>query len=70
MEGGGGMSEKKFFSKEEAFVVEAMLLLYSADKVAIVDIVEGELHPFGFREYVDGKAKTLADMVRSATGEN
>ena len=69
MEGGGGMSEKKFFSKEEAFVVEAMLLLYSTDKVAIVDEQGGELHAFGFREYVDGKAEVLSNILKMEENE-
>lgn len=64
MEGGGGMSTKKPFNEEESFVVEAMLLLYRANKVAIVDMENGELRPYTIRDYVDQKASVLADVFR------
>ncbi len=65
MEGGAVMNTKKYFSKDESFVVEAMLLLYRANKVAIVDMEDGELRPYTFRDYVDEKADVLAGVYRS-----
>ena len=69
MEGGGGMSVVKCFSEKEARVVGTMLLLYLADKIAIVDEQGGELHAFGFREYVDGKAEVLSDILKMVENE-
>ena len=60
------MSSEETFNKKEDFVMEAMFLLYRSDKVAIVDLVDGEFRSFRFREYVDGKAESLAGIVRRA----
>ena len=61
------MSTKKPFSEEESFVVEAMLLLYRANKVAIVDMENGELRPYTIRDYVNQKASVLADVFRGCS---
>lgn len=53
MEGGGGMSVVKHFNEEEAQVVETLLQIYYANRVAVVEQVGGKLRSHRLRDYVD-----------------